>query len=80
MTQTTSRFTGIKVGDTIQNGATVINVKHSRDGREAVVLATWRGEFVTWRVSTATREAVNGHYFSDYAFTQAVADYDAREA
>lgn len=72
--ETTSRFTGIKVGDTLANGATVVNVKHSRDGREAVVLATWRGEFVTWRVSTATREAVNGRYFSAHGFAQAVAD------
>lgn len=77
---TQSETQTIEVGSTLANGATVVNVKHSKDGQEAIVLATWRGEFVTWRVGTATREAVNGHYFSDYSFHQAVADFDSREA
>ena len=35
-----------KFGDILANGATVIAAKNSSDGM--IVLAHWRGEFVTW--------------------------------
>lgn len=44
------------------NGARLLNSKETSDGQGHIVLASWKGEYVTW-FQAPTGELGIGHYF-----------------
>lgn len=58
----------------LPGGAQLIVV---REGTFPVVLAKWKGEFVTWFVNPSDRAVYSGHYFTD--ILDAAKDFSTRE-
>ena len=66
------------LGSTTANGATVLqSAPYSASERGVVVLCFWHGEFVTWVIDLATREAFWGHYHGP-DLAGALADFNLR--
>lgn len=62
----------VNIGDTLNNGATVLQAKTRSGDKGEIVLAFWQKEFVTWFVNDG--EAYWGHYFRG-GLESAYADY-----
>jgi len=71
----TFRIDTAKFGDMLPNGATFIGSRCRAKG-EWIVLANYRGEFVTW-ASTVNGETFWGRYFQTH-IVDAVSDFQTR--
>lgn len=64
-------------GSILPNGAKVLRLKASRIAGWSVILAKYRGEYVTWNMDNETGECQSGAYFPDFD-GMALADFHFR--
>ena len=66
-------------GQRLNNGATCLAATPLRDGQEAIVLAQWEGQYVTWRGHATGPMYLSGDYLAQ-DLDAALDAYNARVA